>query len=270
VSSDRWLPISRLGLTVRRSAIVGFAAGAVAMGAWVVAMYPAVRGRPEFQDLLAKYPKEILAFFGGAANLDITSPTGYVRIELLSFMAPVLMLVMAIGLGAHGVAGQEEQGTLELVLARPVSRWRVVAEQALVVAAATGAVGAALLASLWVGTTATSMHVAVARLTAAAVAVTVLGFVYGMVALAVGAATGRRGTALGSAAALAAAAYLLTSLSQLIAGLEPLRPLSPFSQTVGLDPLGTGFHPLASLVMVGVGVAVGAAGALAFERRDVR
>jgi ABC-2 type transport system permease protein len=232
-------------------------------------MFPSIRNRPEFEDLLDKYPKELLAFFGGAGDLDVTSPVGYLRVELMSFMAPVLALVLAIGTGAGALAGEEESGRLELVLAQPVSRRRVVAEAALVVLHAVGFMTVVLWLALWAGTVATGMHVAVARLLAGALAVGVLALVYGLVALALGAATGRRAFAIAVATALAVAAYLVSSLSDLIAGLRPLRPLSPFRETLGLDPLATGFHPVATVALLALCVALVAVGGAGIERRDL-
>jgi len=184
-------------------------------------------------------------------------------------MAPVLLLIVAITAGAQGIAGEEEHGTLELLLAQPVDRARVMFDKALVVLHTVATTSIVFWSASWVGSIVVGMHVAVARLAAAAVALGVLATVFGMVALAVGAATGRRGLAIAVATALAVAAYLVSSLSELIAGLRPLRPLSPFHQTIGLDPLATGFHPAATVAMLLVAAALVVTGAVRFEQRDI-
>lgn len=262
-------PLAGLAIRVRRRSTVGFCIGMVALVAWLLAMYPSIRDNEAIKEAVAKYPKELLAFFGGTTGLDMTSPTGYLRMELLSFMAPVLLLILGVGAGASGIAGEEEHGTLELLLAQPVHRWRVLVDKALVVLHAVGMASFVFFLSLWIGAPIVGMDVAVSRLAAATVALATLAAVYGLLALAVGAATGRRALAISVATALAVVAYLVSSLSELIEWLRPLRRLSPFHQTIGLDPLATGFHPTATLAMLGIGVVAVAIGAFVFERRDV-
>ena len=40
-------------------------------------------------------------------------------------MVPLLLLIAAIGAGAGAIAGEEERGTLDLLLSLPVSRRRL-------------------------------------------------------------------------------------------------------------------------------------------------
>jgi ABC-2 type transport system permease protein len=88
------------------------------------------------------------------------------------------------------------------------------------------------------------------------------------VAFAVGAATGRRGIALGTAAAVAVAAYLLSYLSP-IAEAPWMERISPFHWYIGAEPLATGvdWPGLGLLAALAVLAAVG--GAAAFDRRDL-
>jgi ABC-2 type transport system permease protein len=48
-----------------------------------------------------------------------------------------------------------------------------------------------------------------------------------------------------------------------------LKYLSPFYYFIGTDPLHTGWHPFALLLLAGVGVITSVAGLLLFDRRDV-
>lgn len=73
------------------------------------------------------------------------------------------------------------------------------------------------------------------RETAAAIAVALvlMGLDFGLITMALGAATSRRGTALGIASGLAAASYLLSSLATTIGAIRPGRYLSLFYWSVG-------------------------------------
>ena len=73
--------------------------------------------RPE-QDgqRLSEALKAFIAFGG---DLDYVSGAGYLGSELFAFMVPLLLLIAAIGAGARAIAGEEERGTLDLLLANP-------------------------------------------------------------------------------------------------------------------------------------------------------
>ena len=57
------------------------------------------------------------------------TPVGAGVFELFSLMAPLLLIVFSIGAGASAIAGEEDRHTLELLLANPVSRCRIVLEK---------------------------------------------------------------------------------------------------------------------------------------------
>ncbi len=61
----------------------------------------------------------------------MSTPVGYIRIELLSFMGPILVLLYAVGVGSSSIAGEEDRRTLDLLLTTPVTRSRVVVDKAL-------------------------------------------------------------------------------------------------------------------------------------------
>ena len=63
-----------------------------------------------------------------ATGADMSTPVGYIQIELMSFMGPLLVILYAVLAGSAAVAGEEDRHTLDLLLANPVSRagscWR--------------------------------------------------------------------------------------------------------------------------------------------------
>ena len=60
-------------------------------------------------------------------------------------MVPLLLLVAAIGAGARATAGEEERGTLDLLLANPLSRRRLIAEKVAALACEISVLGARCL-----------------------------------------------------------------------------------------------------------------------------
>jgi ABC-2 type transport system permease protein len=124
-------------------------------------------------------------------------------------------------------------------------------------------------AVLAVSTAVAGMDVTLGHLAAATLGVELLALLYGSLALAVGAASGRRGLALAVAGAAAVAAYLANVLGSLVPALAPLRQASPLYQYAAVDPLRHGLTfahatPLALSAAVLIAAAVAA-----FTRRDL-
>jgi beta-exotoxin I transport system permease protein len=250
----------------QRRALVGWTASLVILALIMVAMYPTIRGNKQLVTLHETYPKALRSLFGIS---DLASGTGFLRAELFSLIAPLLLIILAVLWGSDVIAGEEDRGTIDILMANPISRRRVVLEKwaALLVGVAIAGVG--LGVGLAIGIPAVDMHVGWQAVAAAVVASIVLGILFGTIALAIGAATGRRGLARGLTAALVAVAYLVSSLSDLVTWLGPLRPASPWYHALGTDPLTTGFQGwrlLLLLVVTGL-LVYGAVGA--FQRRDL-
>ena len=104
-----------------RGQMIGWGIGLAAYGLLMVSIYDTIAGIEGFQELMESYPKEIMAFVGGADMMAITTPKGYVGIYYFGLMA-VIVGIFAVGAGASLLVGDEETGVLDLVLAHPVSR----------------------------------------------------------------------------------------------------------------------------------------------------
>ena len=252
-----------------RRATCWWSLGFVALTALMVAAYPSVRDNPDLNKMVEDYPDAFKAFLGLGENVDYTSPVGYLNSELFSFMVPLLLLIAAIGAGARATAGEEEHGTLDLLLANPISRHRLVLDKLAALAVEIGVLALVLWLSLVVGAASIGMDVAAVDVGAASLAAALLAFAFGAIALFFSAALGRRAAAIGITAAGAVAAYLVSSLAELVGFLKPLRVASPFYHYVANDALRRGLTPEhVAFLLVLAGIAVAAA-LVAFERRDL-
>lgn len=249
----------------RRSVFV-WSASLFLLAVTMAALYPTVRDNPQLATLHETYPKALRSLFG---ITDLTTGVGFMRAELFSLIAPLLLIVSAVLWGGDLIAGEEDRGTIDILLANPVSRVRVLVEKWAALAAGVTVIGAALAVGLAISIPAVDLHITAEGVAASTVSVVVLGLLFGSLALAVGAATGRRGLARGFAAVGAVAAYLVSSLADLIGWLKAVRPISPWYHTLGTDPLANGFEPLHLLVPIALIVVVMIGGAHALNRRDL-
>ena len=253
----------------QRRSLVGWVVAVVLLVLMYAAIWPSIRDQPSMSDFLDQMPEAFRSLFATSAA-DMSTAVGYIQIELMSFMGPTLLIRYAVGQGSGAVAGEEDRHTLDLLLGSPVSRSRVVLEKAAAMVVGTVGLSAATGAALVLVGRLFDLDLPVGRTAAAMLHLTLLGLVFGALALAVGAATGSPGRSRGVAAAVAVLAYLVNGLGGLVDWLRPFQRLSPFYQYSAHDPLRTGVSWPAVAVAV-VTVAVLVAGAVwGFGRRDVR
>jgi ABC-2 type transport system permease protein len=98
---------------------------------------------------------------------------------------------------------------------------------------------------------------------------TLLGVLFGALALMLGSAFGKRGLSTGIAGALAIGTYFIYALAPLVEGLEPAEKLSPFYYYIGADPLTNGLDPAHAAVLIGWTAALLAVASVTFEGRDL-
>jgi len=253
----------------RRRMLLWWALGMLGTAFMLASFYPTIRATgDDLNTYIENLPEAIraLVLAGGG---DFTSGPGYLNSELFSFMLPVLVLIFSVGVGAGVLAGEEREGRLELVVASPVSRRRVVLQKLAAVLAGMVALGVVLWAALAAGVEIWEIPVEHANVAAAVLMGVLLGWVFGALALAVGAATGRRGMAIGVPAAFGVATFFVNGLAPLSSVLEAWRPLTPFYYYNALEPIRNGLDPAHTLVLVALTAILGIAAVLSFERRDL-
>jgi ABC-2 type transport system permease protein len=249
----------------QRRGLLGWSIGIVLLVGLEAALWPSIRDMPGFEEFLANYPEAMRKLF----NLEeFTSGTGFLNVELYSAMLPILFLVFGIGRGARLVAGEEEAGTLEVLLVTPVSPMSLVLHKAAALATAVAALGVTLCVTVAVVSPVFGLGIGLADAATGSLALVLLGIEFGWLALAVGAVTGRRAVAIGVAATAAVGAYVLYVAGQLVESVKPWQPLSPFQQALEGGPLGAGL-PVRYAWMALAAVVVLAAALPVFDRRDI-
>jgi ABC-2 type transport system permease protein len=260
------MALLRKALREQRRSALGWGAAALGLAFTYAAIYPSV---VESQSALDQYMQSLPAAFRELFGTDYSSPAGYLRAEFFSSLGVLVFLLLAIGAGARAIGGEEEVGTLELLLAFPVRRREVLLSKLASVATSSAVVAGILWLALAVMGPAFDLEVPFLDLGAGILMLWLVGLAYGAIALAVGAATGRRSTALVATGVLAAVSYLVNLFGPVVDALRPVRPLSLFRWYLDPDPLTTGLHASSVLVLVGVAVAATLVGLALFERRDV-
>lgn len=217
-------------------------------------------------DLTAYMDEELIAAFGWE---NFSSPSGYLGSTVYGLVVPALAMVFAIGVGARFIAGDEEDGILELTATHPVSRTSLVLQKAGALTLEMLLMSVVVLVVVAVLLGPVGIEVSLGSVAAASVMLFLLGTTMGSFALAVGGFVGRRGVVIGVASALAVFAFFADNIVQQVEGLEWIENLSFFHFYGGAQVLDEGLvvgDVLVLLVstLVFIGLAV-----VGFRRRDI-
>lgn len=253
-------------LVDNRRGLIAWAVGTAAIGLMYAAFYPQVSAGGT-AEMVESYPEAMRE----ALRLDdFASAAGYLGSTVFGLLLPLLMMAFGVTFGARAVAGDEESGYLDLLLAHPLRRMSLAVQR--FAGLVTGAIAIAalvFLGMLAVRPAADLDEVGVGRLAAQCVQLALLGITFGALAIGLGAALGKRVPALATAAGLGVLTYVLGNLAGVI-GADWLKYLSPFHYYIGAEPLRNGMPWADAAVLVVVALVLVTTGFLRFQRRDLR
>lgn len=207
------------------------------------------------------------SFFGETRKLN--TPGGFVTFKMMGLL-PEILGIWTVLAGARMTRGEEDRGTLDILLSTPHSRLSLLGQKLLALATATGLI--CVLIAVWIMGGMASAKVTVdpgAALLATADA-GLVAFFYGALALLLAQVVGR-GAAAGWTGGLMVFFFLLDGTGRAVSSSAGLRYISP-SYAYDLNvPLVPGYAPQwgALIVLVGLCVVVSAAVVPLFLRRDV-
>jgi beta-exotoxin I transport system permease protein len=257
--------IAWLDLSNRRRSLIGYCLGMAVYALAVVAMYPAFRTSTSL-DKLIQNDSTAAALFGVTGR--ISSSGGWLNGNIYANFLPLIMLLLTIGYGAACLAGQDEEGTLGPLAVLPVRRTAIVVQKSAAMTAQ-AAVLAVTVAVLVIIGRSFQLDISVAHVASISAAVLLMSLDFGMVTMAVGALTGRRGAAIGTGTAIAAASYLVSSLAPAVSWIQPGRYASLFYWSVGNSQISQGVSPGDYTVLTVTGLCALTATVLAFRRLDL-
>jgi ABC-2 type transport system permease protein len=262
------LTIARREIDDRRRGLVGWSLGILAMMAITIASFPSIRDTPGIDEFIEQLPDSVKALMGGA-DLDFASATGYVNARMLALLVPALFLVFVIGFGSRAVAGEHQDGRLDLVLSFPVKRRRLILEKVGVLAAVLLWFTTLVVLSLLIGGLTVDLGLTVSQVWPAAVMMLLFGLFFGLLALAAGCLTLERSLAITVPTVVALAGWLINSLAAIASWLEPARAISPLWWYSRINPLADGLD-VGGAASLGAGAVIFLVVALlAFDRRDL-
>lgn len=213
------------------------------------------------------FPEELTQFGGG----DVFSLSGSIALGTIHPIALILCSVFAVGFTVAAFAGERQRGTLEVILARPVSR-----RSAYVTILVAGLLfiglamaGILLGAAVGAGIGGVSDELALERMPIVWLNGWLLFAAIGSIGLAASVSFDRLSPALGITVAFTVVSYFLEVIGQLWPDAEFLRPYSVFHHFQA-KPILQGELPTGDLALLAaIAVAAIAYALVVFPRRDL-
>jgi ABC-2 type transport system permease protein len=107
----------------KRRSLLYFSIGLFLWGVWMTAMFPTVSKMEAVSEYWSQFPDTLKNLFGGH-EVNILKPDGYLTLEYYQLVLPIILTAFALGFAAFCVAKARENGTIELIFAHPVERWK--------------------------------------------------------------------------------------------------------------------------------------------------
>lgn len=200
----------------RRWFIFWWAVGATAFMVLSLIFYPTFRDQAaQFNEVISRLPETARSLFAGTSGL--ATAEDFLSARVFYLMLPLILSILSIIVGSSLIAKEETSGTLELLLARPVSRSRLLLAKAVAGAIILAVIAlVSLIVALVVGQL-VNIEVAIINIEVAVLAAAVLALLFGAIAFLI-TAVGRwaRTAAAGAAAFLALGSYIIVSLSSTV------------------------------------------------------
>jgi ABC-2 type transport system permease protein len=219
-----------------------------------------------------------IATFGSLAPLfrmlgdpyQIQTPEGFITWRIMELFVPLAISFWPILAGSRLVRGEEERGSMEVLLATPRSRTRLLLSKLSALVLALILIALLFALGLIAGQAHLEGHANVVRALLAGLNTSLLAFFFGCLALLFSQLSTSRAVAAGWTSGLLLLSVLLDSTGRLLHG-SWVQYLSPFYYYNLNRPLIPSFpdQPLAAVLLASLAVLCAGASLLLFARRDI-
>lgn len=217
-------------------------------------------------DLLASMPPALAAIYG----VNDGTPVGMAIGAVYGIIAPAVALTYAISGGTGAAVGEESKGSLDLLLANPLSRTSVALSKLVVVVLGIVVIAAGTWLGVWVATVIVGDGIGDRDMFALTVMLIGFGLMMGTFAMAISGWTGNAAIGSGTAAAIAVLSWLMTSVLSVNETFQTIGEYTPWHLYDGNDPMTNGIDPVALGIMVGLSVVFVFVAKVGLNRRDLK
>ncbi|MCB9452729.1 MAG: ABC transporter permease subunit [Anaerolineaceae bacterium] len=252
-----------------RMGIIGWGIGIGLITLLIVTLFPTITQFEGFGEMLESPIYK--ALLGEAADAAaFLTPEGFLAIYVVAF-TPVYLAVYLVMMGLGVTAGEEERGTIDLLMSTPTPRWQVIVEKFLAILVIIVLILAINYVLGLIGLLITpEVAVSPVRLAEGSLAMLPISALMTALALLLGTVTRSRGVAGGIAGAVIIASYMITTLSEVATdALGAVKPFSFFTYHHSIQIMREGIQWGDFLLLSVVTAALVGLGIFFFQRRDL-
>ncbi len=259
-------------LRQRKMTIFWWTFGSVLLSFFILLLYPPIRDQAnQFNQLINQLPPGLRELkSGGASSINVADPVSFLNSQLFYITLPILWIILAITRGGSILGREEQSRTLELLLARPISRSRLLQAKIASLFTEFIIVGGVTLLAIAILAPFFDLHVGTWHLALATAYTALFSLSFGLIAFALQAASSlTRRVATTIAVFISFGGYLITSMGSLTTWLDtpakfaPYHYFSPDKIMLGLPVHGLDIYLVGTLVICAVISHIG------FRRRDI-
>ena len=259
--------VIRYSLRSSRGVIIGWGIGLAALAIMMGSLFDMIASSGNLMDAYVESLPELAELFDFAS---MNTPIGWLDVEYFSFV-PLIIGLFAAGAGASLLARDEEGGTLDLILAHPVSRtvlfWgRFLANTLVIIILLLISWASLLLTMIWSENftiPALDLLLPFASLFAILMLFMTLALLFSMLLPA-------RSMAIMLTGMLVVASFFITLLSGVVDELERAADFSPLTYLETATAIEDGLNLTWFGVFIAINLALALLSWLLFQRRDVR
>ena len=252
----------------RRLYLLWWSLGIVALVALTVLAYGSIKGQAQQLDKAFGSLSSSISGFVGTG--DMFSPVGYLNSQLFYITLPILFIILSVTLAGSLLNKEERHHTLELLLARPISRTQLLVAKALTGAAIILVIGAVTALATIICSALVGIDVSAAYIALTTLLMVLFSGAFGAIAFMLYAASLLTRRVAAVVAILASfGGYIFSSLGSMVHGLSgpakifPYHYYDPGSILNGHVQAGLLVY-LAAIYILSLAVAI-----IGFRRRDI-
>ena len=260
--------IFKYTLTRFRGQIIGWGIAMFLYGLMMVWFFGLVEDKAEeWNKLIDLYPPEIMAFLG--ETITLTTLGGFLSMEYFSLLHIILGIFVVLA-GSGLLASDEENGTLDLVLAHPLSRTSLFMGRLLAFVAATGAIIVICWLGLVIPLIWSDYGVSALSLWPPLLSNLAVLLFFGALALVLSMVMPSRGNAAMTSGILLVANFFIVGLARINEDLEPVARFSPLKYHQSGEAMTDGLNITWFVGLLAFAVLFTLVAWWLFLRRDIR
>ncbi len=256
----------------RKTSIFWWSVGSIILSVVILTLYPPIRDQAaQMNQVINQLPVELRNLkAGGVNNVDVGNPEQFLNSQLFYATLPIIWIILAISRGNNIIGREENDHVLELLLARPISRVKLLLAKALSLISEMLLIGALTTIFIVIFCPIFDLHIANSRLILTSLMTLIFCLSFGYIVFVLNAISQiSRKVAVSIGVIASFGGYILASFSSLTDWLSQLIKLFPFHYFSPLNILngniskGLVFYLLA-VYIVGTVLAI-----IGFKSRDI-